>query len=137
MTKHWLFKSDPAEYSFLRLLEDKEYTWSNVSNVIEKKGIKNISKGDTIVFFHAGDEKKIIGTAEAVSNSYKKDEPDSSKIVVDIKPIKQLDRPVALWELKLNPKFRNFDLLNIPELNIFSVNDEQWDEILIMSEGKG
>ena len=137
MTKHWLFKSDPAEYSFLRLLEDKEYTWSNVSNVIEKKGIKNISKGDTIVFFHAGDEKKIIGTAEAVSNSYKKDEPDNSKIVVDIKPIKQLDRPVALWELKLNPKFRNFDLLNIPELNIFSVNDEQWDEILIMSEGKG
>lgn len=101
MTKHWLFKSDPAEYSFLRLLEDKEYTWSNVSNVIEKKGIKNISKGDTIVFFHAGDEKKIIGTAEAVSNSYKKEEPDSSKIVVDIKPIKQLDRPVALPHIRL------------------------------------
>jgi predicted RNA-binding protein with PUA-like domain len=136
MTKHWLFKSDPSEYSFLRLLEDKEYTWSNISNVIEKKGIKNISKGDTIIFFHSGDEKKIIGTAEAVSDSYNKEETDSSKIAVDIKPVKQLDRPVALWELKLNPKFRNFDLLNIPELNIFSVNDEQWDEILIMSEGK-
>ncbi len=136
MNRHWLFKTDPAEYSFLRLLEDKEYTWSNVSNIMEKKGIRNISKGDTIAFFHSGDEKKIIGTAEAVTNSYKKDEPNSSKIVIDIKPVKQLERPVALWELKLNPKFRNFDLLNIPELNIFSVNDEQWDEILIMSEGK-
>ncbi|MGA9292253.1 MAG: EVE domain-containing protein [Ignavibacteriaceae bacterium] len=136
MNRHWLFKTDPAEYSFLMLLEDKEYTWSNVSNIMEKKGIRNISKGDTIAFFHSGDEKKIIGTAEAVTNSYKKDEPNSSKIVIDIKPVKQLERPVALWELKLNPKFRNFDLLNIPELNIFSVNDEQWDEILIMSEGK-
>ncbi|MFZ0455304.1 MAG: EVE domain-containing protein, partial [Ignavibacteriaceae bacterium] len=134
--RHWLFKTDPAEYSFLMLLEDKEYTWSNVSNIMEKKGIRNISKGDTIAFFHSGDEKKIIGTAEAVTNSYKKDEPNSSKIVIDIKPVKQLERPIALWELKLNPKFRNFDLLNIPELNIFSVNDEQWDEILIMSEGK-
>jgi predicted RNA-binding protein with PUA-like domain len=136
MTKHWLFKSDPAEYSFLRLLEDKEYTWSNVSNIIERKGIKNISKGDTIVFFHSGDEKKIIGTAEAVSDSYEKEVPDRSEIAVDIKPVKKLERPVALWELKLNPKFRNFDLLDIPELNIFSMNDEQWDEILIMSEGK-
>jgi predicted RNA-binding protein with PUA-like domain len=136
MNKHWLFKTDPAEYSFLNLLEEKEYTWSKVSNIIERKGIKNISKGDTIVFFHSGDEKKIIGTAEAVTDSYKKAELDSEKIVVDIKPVKKLDRPVALWELKLNPKFKDFDLLNIPELNIFSVNDEQWDEILVMSEDK-
>ena len=136
MNKHWLFKTDPAEYSFIRLMEDKEYTWSKVSNIIEKKGIKNISKGDTIVFFHGGDEKKIIGTAEAVSDSYKKEDYNNGDIAVDIKPVKKLDRPVALWELKLNPKFRDFDLLHIPELNIFSVNDEQWDEILIMSEGK-
>jgi len=136
MNKHWLFKTDPAEYSFLRLLEEKEFTWSKVSNIIERKGIKNISKGDTIAFFHSGDEKKIIGTAEAVSDSYKKEDHNSGEIAVDIKPVKKLERPVALWELKLNPKFKDFDLLNIPELNIFSVNDEQWDEILIMSEGK-
>ncbi len=136
MNKHWLFKTDPAEYSFLNLMDEKEYTWSKVTNIIEKKGIRNISKGDTIVFFHGGDEKKIVGTAEAVSDSYKKEETNLERIVVDIKPIKKLERPVALWELKLNPKFRDFDLLNIPELNIFSVNDEQWDEILIMSEGK-
>lgn len=136
MNKHWLFKSDPAEYSFLNLMDEKEYTWGKVTNIIEKKGIRNISKGDTIIFFHGGDEKKIVGTAEAISDSYKKEGTDLEKIVVDIKPVKKLERPIALWELKLNHKFKDFDLLNIPELNIFSVNDEQWDEILIMAEKK-
>ena len=136
MNKHWLFKTDPGEYSFSNLLDEKEYTWSKITNIIEKKGIRNISKGDTIVFFHSGDEKKIVGTAEAVSEPYKKEKHNSWEIVVDIKPIRKLERPVALWELKLNSKFKDFDLMNIPELNIFSVNDEQWDEILIMSEGK-
>jgi predicted RNA-binding protein with PUA-like domain len=136
MSKHWLFKSDPAEYSFLNLMDEKEYTWNKATNIIERKGIRNISKGDTIVFFHGGDEKKIVGTAEAISNSYQKEGTGADKIAVDIKPVKKLDRPIALWELKLNRKFKDFDLLNIPELNIFSVNDEQWDEILIMSEEK-
>ena len=136
MNKHWLFKTDPVEYSFSDLLEEREYTWTNATNVIDKKGIRNIKKGDTLVFFHGGDEKKIVGTAEAITDSFRNEENISGNIVVNIKPLKKLDKPVALWELKLNPKFKDFGLLNIPELNIFSVNDEQWDEILIMSEGK-
>jgi predicted RNA-binding protein with PUA-like domain len=136
MSKHWLFKTDPSEYSFSTLINEKEFTWNKATNTIEKKGLRNISKGDMIVFYHDGDEKKIVGTAEATSNSYKKEDINSDRVVIDIKPVKKLDRPVALWELKINPKFKDFDLLNIPELNIFSVNDEQWDEILIMSEGK-
>ena len=136
MNKHWLFKTDPAEYSFSDLLEEREYTWTNATNVIDKKGIRNIKKGDTLVFFHGGDERKIVGTAEVITDSFRNDENISGNIVVNIRPLRKLDKPVALWELKLNPKFKDFDLLKCPELNIFSINDEQWDEILIMSEGK-
>jgi predicted RNA-binding protein with PUA-like domain len=136
MSKSWLFKTDPSEYSFFNLIDEEKYTWNNSTNIIEKKGIQYIAKGDNIIFYHGGNEKKIVGTAEALSDSYKKEGHDSERIVLDIKANKKFERPIALWELKLNPKFKDFDLLHIPQLNIFPVNDDQWDEILIMSEKK-
>ena len=106
MNKHWLFKTDPADYSFLNLLDEKEYTWSKVLNIIEKKGIRNISKETQLFFSIAGMKKELSELLKLFPIHIKRKTIDLGEIVVDIKPVKKLERPVALWELKLNPKFR-------------------------------
>ncbi len=50
-------------------------------------------------------------------------------MVVDVKPVRRLDRPVSLAEIKANPTFADFALVRISRLSVMPVTDEQWAEI--------
>ncbi len=50
-------------------------------------------------------------------------------LVVDVKPVRRLDRPVSLAAIKANPKFADFALVRISRLSVMPVTEEQWAEI--------
>jgi predicted RNA-binding protein with PUA-like domain len=56
------------------------------------------------------------------------------QVVVDVKPIRQLDRPVTLAEIKANPKFANFALVRISRLSVMPVTAPPWAEIERLSK---
>jgi predicted RNA-binding protein with PUA-like domain len=59
---------------------------------------------------------------------------DARFVVVDVKPVRRLDRPVSLAEIKSNPKFADFALVRISRLSVMPVTDEQYAEIERLSK---
>lgn len=127
MASRWLFKSEPSSYSFQRLQQDKRTVWDGVKNNLALKHLSVVKKGDWILIYHTGDEKSAVGVAQALSAAYPDPEKEDPKlVVVDVKPIEPLSRPVTLAEMKANPKLAKFDLLRLPRLSVMPVSEEQW-----------
>lgn len=130
MPNRWLFKTEPSAYSFQQLEKDKRTVWDGVKNNLALKHLSGVKKGDWILIYHTGDEKAAVGVAEALSGSHRDPaKKDPKLLVVDMKPVKPLDRPVTLSEMKGNPKLAKFDLLRLPRLSIMPVSEEHWKAI--------
>jgi predicted RNA-binding protein with PUA-like domain len=124
---HWLFKEEPSHYSFDALVKDGETRWSGVKNPQAQKNLRSVKKGDTILYYHTGDVKAVVGLAKAKANAYLDPEDSAGKLsVVDVLPVRPLKRPVTLAELKANPAFRDSPLVRIPRLSVMPITDEEW-----------
>jgi predicted RNA-binding protein with PUA-like domain len=127
---YWLFKEEPDHYSFDQLLRDKRAVWSGVQNNLALKHLRSIKQGDHVLYYHTGKEKAAVGVMEVVKGPYPDPtENDPRLVVVDVKPVRRLDRPVSLAEIKANPKFADFALVRISRLSIMPVSATQWSEI--------
>ena len=125
----WLFKTEPSTYSFQDLLKVKKERWDGVHNPVALKNLRLIKKGDSILIYHTGEEKTVVGIAEAVSDPYP-DPKDSKLVVIDIAADKPLQRPVTLAEVKSNPKLASWELARLPRLSVMPVNEVQWKEVV-------
>ena len=127
---NWLFKEEPDHYSFEELVRDKRTVWAGVENNLALKHLRSIQKGDRVFYYHTGKEKAVVGVMEIIKGPYpdpKRDDP--RLVVVDVKPVRRLDRSVSLAEIKADPKFADFALVRISRLSVMPVTDEQWAEI--------
>ena len=130
MASRWLFKTEPSSYSFQRLQRDKKTVWDGVKNNLALKYLSGVKNGDWILIYHTGDEKSVVGVGQALSAAYPDPEKEDPKlVVVDIRPIEPLSRPVTLAEMKANPKLAKFDLVRLPRLSVMPVSEEQWQAI--------
>ena len=106
---YWLFKEEPEHYSIDQLIRDKRATWSGVGNNLALKHLRSIKKGDQVFYYHTGKEKAVVGVMEVVKGPYADPKEDDPRlVVVDVKPVRRLDRPVSLAEIKGNKKFADF-----------------------------
>jgi predicted RNA-binding protein with PUA-like domain len=132
---YWLFKEEPDHYSLDQLFRDKRATWSGVKNNLALKHLRSIQKGDRVFYFHTGKEKAVVGVMEVVKGPYADPtQDDPSLVVVDVKPVSRLSRPVTLAEIKANPKFADFALVRISRLSVMPVTSVQWNEIERLSK---
>lgn len=126
----WLFKEEPSHFSFDDLVRDKRTRWDGVENNLALIHLRSVAKGDRVFFYHTGDEKAVVGVAEIVRAAYADPAAaDRRFVVVDVKPIARLARPVTLAEIKANRKLANFVLVKNSRLSIMPVSDAQWAEI--------
>ena len=135
---YWLFKEEPDHYSLLDLFRDKRTVWAGVENNLALKHLRSVHKGDRVLYYHTGKEKAVVGVMEVVKDAYPDPERDDPRfVVVDVKPVLRLDRPVPLAEIKANSIFADFALVRISRLSVMPVTNEQWAEIERLSkEGK-
>jgi predicted RNA-binding protein with PUA-like domain len=83
-----------------------------------------------VFYYHTGDEKAIVGVAKAAGDAYIDPADKAGKAhVVDVVPVKKLERPVTLKEIKADPFFKDFDLVRISRLSVMPVTDAQWSRI--------
>ena len=131
MRSNWLFKTEPSSYSFAQLERDGRTTWDGVANALARKHLAAVTRGDRILIYHTGDEKAVVGLAEATSDAYPdpKARGDARAVVVDIVPKHPLARPVTLAELKARPTLAAFPLVRLPRLSVMPVSDAEWKEI--------
>jgi predicted RNA-binding protein with PUA-like domain len=132
---NWLFKEEPANYSFDAFVKDKKTTWSGVKNPVAQRNLRSVKKGDQVFYYHTGDEKQIVGIAKALGDAYPDPADATGKAyVVDVGPVKKLKRPVTLKEVKADPWFNDFALVRISRLSVMPVTDAQWTRIEKMSD---
>jgi predicted RNA-binding protein with PUA-like domain len=137
MAAKWLLKSDPEHYSFADLERDGKTVWDGISNNLALKNLRNVRRGDLILVYHTGEERAVVGLAEAASDPY----PDSGQkdarlVVIDLRAEGKLARPVTLDEIKQTAALKDFDLVRLPRLSVMPVTEAQWKTILTMGGKK-
>lgn len=131
----FLVKEEPTHYNFDAFVKDGGTTWTGVKNPLAQKHLRSIRKGDTVFYYHTGDEKAVVGIAKASTDAYPDPADKAGKAhVVDLLPVKKLKRPVTLAEVKADKRFADFPLTYMPRLSVMPVSDAQWKMIVAMSE---
>jgi predicted RNA-binding protein with PUA-like domain len=127
---YWLLKTEPGTYGWENLVADKKATWDGVSNPTALKHIRAMKKGDTVLIYHTGDERQVVGVAEVTSDPYPDPKAKDEKlVVVDLKPRSKLANPVTLQTIKSDPAFAGWDLLRISRLSVMPVPPAMWKRL--------
>lgn len=113
----WLFKTEPSDYSFERLVKDKKTSWTGVKNALALQHLRKVRKGDEIAIYHTGNVKAVVGIAKALA--------DATSDAVEIAPVKPVT-PVTLAAIKSDPRFKDFTLVTFGRLSVLPVPDELW-----------
>jgi predicted RNA-binding protein with PUA-like domain len=120
---HFLFKSEPAVYSFDDLLRDGETVWDGVTNPTAVKHLREMKAGTKWIFYHTGDERTAVGTGTVLSV----DLTDPKVPLVRVKAGKRLKQPRTLAEIKAEKLFARSPLVLIGRLSVVPLTEEQWD----------
>jgi predicted RNA-binding protein with PUA-like domain len=134
----WLFKEEPSNYSYDELVKDGRTSWTGVRNPVAQKNLRAVKKGDSIFFYHTGNEKAVVGIARAAGAAYvDPTDKDGKLYAVDVEPVTKLRNPVTLAAIKADKAFATFVLTRLPRLSVMPVNDAEWKRIVEMSERAG
>jgi len=117
----YLLKTEPSEYSFDDLQREKTTIWDGVTNPVALKNLRGMEKGDKLVIYHTGDEKRAVGTATVESVS--SDDPKAPQ--VRIKVGSPLKRTMSLAEIKATAAFRESPLVRQGRLSVVPLTAEQ------------
>jgi predicted RNA-binding protein with PUA-like domain len=133
----WLLKTEPSVYSYDDLERDQKTVWDGVSNNLALKHIRQVQKGDLALIYHTGEEKAIVGVAEAASAAYTDPKQSDPRLAVfELKPKRRLSRPVSLAEVKSNEKLKDFELVRMARLSVMPVSDAVWKVLMKMAGEK-
>ena len=134
---YWIVKSEPSVYSFEQLQKDKTTVWDGVKNPAALINLRNMKKGDTVLFYHSNDSKCIVGTALVSKEAYPDPKSKDPKlVVVELSVGKALPKIVALAEIKSNPKLAQLELVRISRLSVSKLPDTLWKELMKMAREK-
>ena len=120
---YYLLKTESSVYSFADLQREKTTIWDGVSNPVAVRNLRQMQKGDKLVIYHTGDEKKAVGTATVESV----DAADPKNPQVRISAGKPIANPAALAEIKANKLFSNSSLVRQGRLSVVPLSKEQYE----------
>ncbi|MCK5101978.1 MAG: EVE domain-containing protein [Cyclobacteriaceae bacterium] len=129
--KYWLVKSEPGAYSwddFVKLGRDH---WDGVRNYQARNNMKLMKVGDEVLFYHSVNEKQVVGIARVVKEFYQDPTTDDDRwVVVDLVPVRKLEKPVTLAQIKADEKLEGFALIKNSRLSVMPVANDHYQIIL-------
>ena len=132
---YWLMKSEPFKYSWDDLVAEKEGTWDGVRNHMAKNNLAAMQVRDQAFFYHSREGLEIVGIAEiSVSGITDPTDKKGKWAAVKIKPVRKLETPVSLKQIKAEPRLADCDLVRLSRLSVAKITPEEWAIICAMSE---
>ncbi|NLN86210.1 MAG: EVE domain-containing protein [Syntrophomonadaceae bacterium] len=131
---HWLLKTEPGEYSWADLVQEKATVWDGVKAGAAVKNIKRMQPGDQAFIYHTGKERRIVGIAEISSLPYWDSAHREWRIKVSAR--EELPATVSLKMIKASGQFEDWELVRLPRLSVVPVNQTQWKYVLEESRGQ-
>ena len=132
---YWLMKTEPEEFSWNDLVKRgaKGEPWTGVRNFIARRNLKNMKAGEQAFFYHTGKEKQVVGIMEVIKEAYP-DPTDATGVfvVVDVKSINPLPKPVTLAAIKAEARLKDMSLARHPRLSVQPVTAQEWKFVCAM-----
>ena len=132
---HWLMKSEPESYSWDDLVRDGGTEWDGVRNNAARLHLKAMKAGDEAFFYHSMSDKAVVGIMR-VTREAQPDPKDGDWVSVRVEPVRALERPVTLAEIKAEPKLAAMELIRQSRLSVAPVREEEWAKVLEMAGDK-
>ena len=154
---YWLVKSEPNCFSFDDLLQSPGRTtsWDGVRNYQARNFMRDDMKcGDLVFFYHSSAAPPaIVGVAEVVREGYPdhtafdpdeqhfdptSDESAPTWIMVDLRAVERLARPLALADLRGVPGLERMALLQRgSRLSVQPVSAAEWEIVYGLGSATG
>jgi len=134
---HWLVKSEPFKYSWDQFVADGKTMWDGVRNYQARNNLRDMKKGDLVLWYHSNEGLEVVGIAKVVKESYQDPTSDNANwVVVDLKPFKKLKKSVTLEQVKADSRLQNIGLVRQGRLSVQALKQEEFDAILDLSSKK-
>jgi len=124
----WLLKTEPGDYSWQDMRNDKRTAWTGVRNNAARVHMRAVREGDEAYFYHTGSDKAIVGLCAIASDPYEDpDEPGRTAAgelkapLFDVRALRDAPRPLTLADVKADDRFAGFDLVRLPRLSVMPV----------------
>ena len=128
---YWLYKSEPFKWSWEQQVAagGKGTFWDGVRNHVAKKNLMSMKRGDRGFFYHSNEGKEIVGIVEVIREAYPDPtaEPGEPWVVVDLKAVEPMPKPVTLAAVKAEPRLATMSLVTSMRLSVQPVTEEEWN----------
>jgi predicted RNA-binding protein with PUA-like domain len=127
---YWLMKSEPDAWSWDQQVKKgaKGEAWTGVRNHTAKLNLMKMKKGDRAFFYHSNVGKEIVGILEIIREHFPDPtaEAGSPWVVVQVKALEPVPKPVTLEAIKTEPKLKDMALLKQSRLSVQPVTADEW-----------
>lgn len=143
--QYWLVKTEPTTFSFDDLLGSPKRTshWDGVRNYAARNHLRAMKTGDLVLVYHSSVvPSAIVGVAEVVREAYpdptaldpkdphfdpKSKSDDPTWVMVDLRAIEPLKRPVTLDEVKKTKGLDKMALVRLGRLSVQPVTPAEYE----------
>jgi len=133
---YWLLKSEPSAWSWDQQVACgiKGTHWSGVRNHLAKKHLMAMRVGDKGFFYHSNKGKEIVGIVEVICEYYPDPTAEAGEpwVVVDVKAVSALPKPVSLAAIKAEGKLAKMSLVTSARLSVQPVTEGEWKVVCRM-----
>ncbi len=129
---HWLLKTEPADYSFERLLEERATEWTGVRNHQAARNLKTMQPGERAFFYRSVVDPAIVGIVR-ITRAWQPDPSDPRWPAVRVEPECRLPREVPLRAVKAEPRLADLALVRQSRLSVVPVSETHWRILCAMA----
>jgi predicted RNA-binding protein with PUA-like domain len=131
----WLVKQEPSQYNWDNFVADQETHWDGVRNYQARNNLQAMKKDDLVFFYHSVTGKDIRGIAKVTREAYPDPTTDDPRwVVVNLRPLKALIRPITLEEIKAHKDLQDIALVRQSRLSVMPITKKESQIILKLSK---
>ena len=124
---YWLVKSEPSKYSWEQFVSDGVTQWDGIRNYTARNNLKAMELDDLVLFYHSNIGLAVVGIAKVVKEHYPDPTAESGDwVAVQLSPIRALEEPVTLKQIKQNEHLQNIDLVRLGRLSVVHISEEEF-----------
>ena len=131
MSQYWLVKQEPTAYSWDQFVADGKTDWTGVRNFQARNNLRAMKSGDQVLYYHSVNGKAVVGVAVVSREAFPDPTATSGDWTsVEIKPIRPVNPPVKLEQIKADLKLAQIPLLRQSRLSVMSLTKQEFDGVL-------
>jgi predicted RNA-binding protein with PUA-like domain len=132
---YWLVKFAPFRFSWQDVLKNGRFEIYSVRNPQARNNLKAMNLGDQVLFYHSQEGNEIMGLMKVIEKAHQDPTTiDPRWVSVTFEPVRSMDKPVSLQEIKNESRLGNIGLIRQQRLAVMRLNEADFKTILKMSE---